>query len=223
MSGGKRVLIMKKLFVVTVITSALLLGLFGCSKPLDSEHTPDKGQVIFSEMEDIKAESFPVEKAMAELLNMERGTIVDRYQGTFAFGDIMGYDNTFEKLGNNNYFITYTAIDGDGNREVVNATKGNSLSIFGNRLMLKDFNVLLNKTNQLEITKLDSGSIFKYYYTVQEKEDANLFEFVGVEAYYLYLLDAEGRLTGMEVHAIYEVNNGEEHHDFIRTTILKTI
>lgn len=211
---------MKKIFVVTAISAVLVFSLFGCSEPADNGQVPDEGMNVYSEMEVIKAESSPVEKALTDLLNMDNGVVANRYEGTFAFGDVTAYDNAFEKLSDDNYLITYAAINKDGSHGEITTTYGTAENVFGNQLMVEDFQTILESMDQLEITYLDSGIAFKYFYTMQPPADGNSFDFVPVEAYYLYLLDSDGSFTGMELQAIYEINDGENHHDFIKTTII---
>lgn len=214
---------MRRLFIVTVVTAVMVLSLFGCSEPSENGQNDLEGQNVFIELEDIKIQSSQVENALTELLEMEEGVVVNRYKGTFAFGDVSDYDNEFEKIDDNNYHIIYTAIDKDGNREVKNVADGTAENVFENQLMVEGFQKILGISDKLEITKEDSGSVFKYYYPIGEIEEADSFDFVGIEAYYLYFLDENGGFTGVEQHAVYEINDGEEHHDFVKTTISETL
>lgn len=214
---------MKKLFLVAVVMLVLVLSFFGCSEQSESGQNDEEEQTVFCKSEDIKAQSSPVEQAMTALLNIEQGVIVDRHQGALIFGDVTGHENKFQKLSDDKYHIICTTIDKEGNHEVVNATDVRAKNILGSRLMVEDFQGILDSTNQLEIFKEDFGSIFKYSYTLKQLVKDNSVDFVGVKGYYFYLLNSEGRLTGMEQHAIYEIVGGEEHHDFIKTTITETL
>lgn len=215
---------MKKHFngIGILVVIILMFSLFGCSEPLENGQNEVEGQNIFVELEGIKTQSFPVEQAMTELLNMEEGVVVNRYQGTFAFGDVIGHDIEFKKLGENNYNITSTAIDKDDNREVQKIIDGKAENVFYN-MMVENLQEVLNITYKLEVAEEDSGRIFKYYYNFKEMEDDEPSNFVGIEAYCLYFLDAKGSLTGMEQHAFYGIYDDEEHHDFIKKTILESM
>jgi hypothetical protein len=198
----------------------LMFSLFGCSEPSENGQNDPGEPDTFVELEDIKTHSIPVEQGMTELLDMEEGMVVSRYQGTFAFGNVIGHDIEFKKLGENNYSITYTAIDKGDNLETY-PTDGNAENVFYH-MMVENLQEVLNTAYKLEVTEEDSGRIFKYYYDIVEIEGGDLFNFVGMEAYSLYFLDAKGRFTGMERHSFYEIYDGEEHHDFIKKRILES-
>jgi len=198
----------------------IVFSLFGCSEPSENGQNEAREPDTFVALEDINTHSIPVEQGMTKLLDTEEGMVISRYQGTFAFGSVMGHDIEFKKLGENNYSITYTAIDKDHNLETYHID-GNAENVFFD-MMVENLQEVLNTAYKLEVTEKNSGKIFKYYYDIEEIEDGDLFNFVGMEAYSVYFLDGKGRFTGMERHSFYEIYDGEEHHDFIKKTVFES-
>lgn len=211
---------MRKIFVVTAISVVLVFILFGCSEPAYNGQAPDEGPIVFLELEDIRAESAPVEQAIADLTKMEKGTITSHYQGTLAFGNVVGYINEFVKLADDKYYITSTAINKDGSKGAVNSGVGSEYNIFAEIVSSVGFEELLNITEKLEIRKENKEMLFTYYYIPPMAESApNELNFIEKEFYIFYRINSMGNLTDREIYAKYEINKGQEHYDFSKINV----